>query len=93
LDQLLERVVIQCEIGDQALEPCVLVLKLAESAQLADLQPAVPGLPPVEGLLADPVPTAEVGRLGTHLGLLQHGDDLLLGESLSSHRSSSRRAS
>src|SRR4029453_18274456 len=57
-----------------------------------DLFSAVAGLYNGCWLLAHPVASTEVGGLRPGLGLLQHRDDLLLGEALPSHRSSSRRA-
>jgi hypothetical protein len=63
-------------------EPAVLILRLAQASELADPQPAVPGLPVVERLVADPVTSTEVGCLRPGLRLLQDGDDLLLGEPL-----------
>src|SRR6185369_11828964 len=51
-----------------------------------DFKAAVLGLPPVERLLADAVPAAELGRLAARLGLFQDPDDLLFGEPFPTHR-------
>ena len=54
---------IQREIRDQPLQPAILVLELPQPARLIDLKAAVLRLPPIERLLADAVPSAELGRL------------------------------
>jgi len=53
------------------------MLELPQPPSLIDFKAAVLGLPPVERLLADAVPAAELGRLAARLGLFQDPDDLL----------------
>jgi hypothetical protein len=62
------------------------VLQLAEPAGLVDLEAAVFGLPPVERLLTDAVPPAELGRLAARLRLFQDPDDLLFREPFPTYR-------
>src|SRR5213594_4429356 len=92
-DERLQGLVIECEIGDQALEPAVFMLERAQAPGLIHLEARVLGFPAIEGLLADGVTPAEVDALRPRLGFLQDPDDLLLGEPLSLHRGASPRAS
>jgi hypothetical protein len=92
-DQLLQRLVIQREIRDQALQPAILVLELPQPPGLIDLEAAVLGFPPVERLLPDAVPTTEVGRLAARLRLFPDPDDLLFREPFPAPRGASPRAS
>ena len=62
------------------------MLELPQPPSLIDFKAAVLGLPPVERLLADPVPAAELGRLAARLGLFQDPDDLLFGEPFPTQR-------
>src|SRR5262249_33405502 len=92
-DELLESLVIQREVGDQALQPAVLMFEGAQSPRLVYFEPGVFGLPAVERLLADGVAAAKISALRAGLRLLQDPDDLLLGEPLALHRGASPRAS
>lgn len=56
---------------------------------LRNLQPAVPGLPVVDGRFRHAVPPGQIGRLRASLGLVQKPDDLLSREPRSLHRPSS----
>jgi len=62
------------------------MLELPQPPSLIDFKAAVLGLPPVERLLADAVPAAELGRLAARLGFFQDPDDLLFGEPFPTHR-------
>jgi len=73
-------------LSDDVLEAPVFIFELLELPGVAHVHPAVLGLPAVEALLADPVPPAQVLRLGSRLGLPEHPDDLLLGKPLPLHR-------
>ncbi len=73
-----ERLIIQCQIGDDLFQASVLVFELLESLYLADAHAAVFCLPVVIRGVAEPVLTAEVGYLYTGIGLFQNFDDLLL---------------
>jgi len=85
--------VIEGEVRHQALQAAVFILELAQTAHFGDLEPAVFGLPPIERLLAEAVPPAEVQCLGTRRRLFQHANDLLFGEPLALHAPPSRRVS
>ena len=54
---------------------------------------AVFGLPAIKRLLADAVPSAELGGLRARLGLFEDPDDLLFREPLPAHRGVLPRAS
>jgi hypothetical protein len=81
LGDLLEHLLVQGQLGDQALEPGVLGLQVLEPLGLVGLQAAVLVPPAVEGLLADAEALADLGdgqALGqVGLGLAQLGDDFL----------------
>src|SRR5262249_42719099 len=85
-DEILQRLVVQREICDQAFQPAILMLELPQPAGLVDLEATVLGLPAVERLLADALPSAELGGLPARLGLFQDPDDLLFREPLPAHR-------
>src|SRR5262249_12590755 len=95
---LLEHLLVQGQLGDQALQPGVLDLQLSEALGVIALEAAVALLPAVVGRLADGELLADlgegqaVGQVG--LGLPKLVDDLLRGVSLP-HESSPgpRRAS
>jgi hypothetical protein len=72
--EILQRLVVQGEIRDQAFQPGILMLQLSQSARLVDLEAAVLGLPAIERLFADAVPSAELRGFPARLGLFQDPD-------------------
>ena len=52
----------RCRLCQQLLEPGVLVLECLQPAGVRHLQPAILGLPLVEGGTADPMLATQVGR-------------------------------
>jgi hypothetical protein len=74
--------------GQQLLQPPVLVLEALQALRVRRPHPAVPRLPAIERLLADPVPAADLRRRRPALLLTQHADDLRLAESALPHRPS-----
>src|SRR5215813_2605096 len=56
-----QRLDVQCLLGDDMFQPPVLVLELLEPLHLTQLHAAVLRLPPVVGLLGDPIGATEVG--------------------------------
>lgn len=68
------------KIGNQALEPFVLCLEIAQSLHLGGLQPAVLLTPPAKRRPEDPVPAQELLDWDSGLGLLEGEHDLRLGE-------------
>ena len=76
-----QHVFVEREIGDQALQPRVLVLQLPEAPDLAHAQVGVLLLPRVERGFADPQLPADVRDRRARLDLAQRIGDLLLGES------------
>src|SRR5215467_1570567 len=85
--RLRQHVLVECEIGDQTLQPIVFVLELPQAAELAHAQVRVLLLPGVEGGLTDPQLPADVPDRGAALGLAQGVGHLLLGEFRALHRS------
>jgi len=81
LGDLLEHLLVQGQLGDEALEAGVLGLQLLEALGLVLLEAAVLVAPAVERLLTDAEALADLGEgqaLGqVGLGLEQLGDDLL----------------
>src|SRR5215467_4329582 len=69
--RLRQRVLVEREIGDQALQPIVFVLELPQAAELAHAQVRVLLLPGIEGGLTDPQLPADVPDRGTALGPAQ----------------------
>ena len=57
-EDVLERRVIQHRLGQQLLEPAVLIFQGLQPPRLRDLQPAILGFPLIEGRVRDPVPPA-----------------------------------
>jgi hypothetical protein len=77
---------IQGQIGDQALQPGILVPQLPELPNFQETHVGVSLLPDVVGRLADPhLPTDVRNRLAG-IALLQGKQDLLLGELRLLHR-------
>src|SRR5262249_23126409 len=76
----LEHLLVQGQLGDEALQPGVLGLQLLEPPGLVLLEAAVLVAPAVEGLLADAKALADLGEAGplgqVGLGLAQLDDDL-----------------
>src|SRR5215470_16553365 len=85
--RLRQHVLVEREIGHQALQPSVFVLELPQAAELAHAQVRVLLLPAVEGGLTDPQLPADVPDRGTALGLAQSVGHLLFGEFRALHRS------
>src|SRR5262249_35779836 len=86
LHHRLEHLVVEREIGDDRLQPPILILECAQLARVTDLHAAVLRPPPVERVLADPVLPAKVSDLLARLRGLQDRDDLLLRESALPHQ-------
>src|SRR5690606_33208913 len=84
-NDLLEHLLIQRQIRHHTLQALVLLLERFEPLGLGSLHPAVLLLPAIERLLADVVPPADLTRRLGDLGLLEHRDDLRLGEPLLLH--------
>src|ERR1017187_7420073 len=76
---------VQRQLGDDVLQSPVFILEHAQLLGVAHVHAAVLGFPAIEALLADPMPPAQVLRLGSSLGLLENRDDLLLGKPLPLH--------
>src|SRR3546814_4535656 len=72
--------VVQHRFRQQLLRLGVLVLQHLQPSRLRHVQPAIPGLPLVEGGIRDAVTTADIRRLRTGLLLPQDPDDLLFRE-------------
>jgi len=81
-EDLLEHVLVQTQIGHQALELAVLLHKLPKAGQLGDPHPGELTLPPVEGLLGDPRPAAYLQSGNAALSLPERRHDLLVRERL-----------
>src|SRR4030095_5231981 len=85
----LQSLVVEWKIGDNLLQPSVLILELAQTPRLAHVHAPELGLPAVEGLLRDAQLARHLGDLPPRVDLLQGRDDLLFAESTLLHRSSS----
>src|SRR5487761_2134359 len=84
--RLLQDSLVEAEIGDELLELPVLVAEPAQFAELGHAQAAELLLPPVEGAFGDLQLPADLGDRGAAPRLAKGHDDLLLGESTTSHR-------
>src|SRR4029453_12083667 len=80
---------VKAQVGDQLLQPCVLLLQLLELTGLIGLQACILLLPAVEGLLADADLADELRHRHPELGLLEHRHDLLDRKTATSHDTSS----
>jgi len=89
--QRFQRLIVEREIGDQMLQPPILVLERFQPPRFADIEPAVLALPAMVRLLADAVPANDVADLRACVHFAQYADDLLLRESTLPHGSSSGR--
>src|SRR5689334_15359583 len=74
-------------LGDDLLQPTILILELLQSLHLARLHRAKRGLPAVVRLLRDPVRPTYVRHLPARLALFHDRQDLLVGELAPFHRS------
>src|SRR6202011_120805 len=72
-------------IGDDLLEPAVLIFELPQLHQVTHFQTAVLGAPVVERRFADAAFTADGGRLLAGLKLFENRDDLGFAESRLAH--------
>ena len=88
---ILQHGVVQHRLGQQLLQPTVLVLQRPQPLGLRHLQAAVLRLPLVERRAADPVLAADIRRRRSRLVLPQDPDDLLFREPRSSSSSVSPR--
>src|ERR1700686_1569767 len=86
---LRQDMLVECEIGDQAFQPRVLVAQLSQLLEFGEPQVAVALLPEVEARFAAPELPAHVRRRCARFHLPQRVQDLFLGESLTSSSSSS----
>jgi hypothetical protein len=80
-------VLVEREVGDQALQPCVFVLELPQAAELAHAQVRVLLLPRVERRFTDAELPADIPDRRARLDLAQGIGDLLFGLSRALHRS------
>jgi hypothetical protein len=76
----LKRIDIERLIGDDSLQPTVLVLERPHLRNVADFQTAEFRLPGIESRAADAVLAAQIGGLDAGLVLLEHGNDLSFAE-------------
>ena len=83
---LLEDCVVQHRLGQQLLQPPVLILQHLRPARIRHIEPAVLRLPLVERRAADPVLAAHIRRLRPRLLLPQDRDNLLFREPAPLHR-------
>jgi hypothetical protein len=72
--------VVEHLFGEQLLQPGVLVLQSLQAMRVGHVHSGELRLELVEGRRQDAVLAADIRRLRTGLLLLQHPDDLLLGE-------------
>jgi len=79
-DHILERRILQQEIGLQPLEPVVFILQFLQPIHVRGLQATVLGFPLIVGSGADPVVPPDFVDGATGVGLLQDRHDLDLGE-------------
>src|SRR5262245_4692407 len=86
-----QRLDVERLLGDDVLEPAILVLELLHALQFAQLHAAVLRFPAVVRLLGDPVRATQVGHLPTSFAFLDDRQDLLVAEFAPFHRSSSER--
>jgi len=77
---ILQHRVVQHRVGQQLLQPCVLILELSQPARLGDVHAAEFRFPLVERRFADAVLAAHIRRLRSRLLLAQDPDDLPLGK-------------
>lgn len=85
-NDFLQDMSIQRQIIHQPLEPRVLITQLAQLAHLEKAQVAIPLLPDVERLFADPHLPTDIADQLAGIRLLQYKQDLLLSELRSLHR-------
>ncbi len=81
-EHILQHRLVQRQLGYQLLQPRVLVAKLLDLANLIDFQPGILRLPAVVRLLRGPHLSDQLRYQNSHLGLLQHGHNLLYGKLL-----------
>lgn len=79
-EEILQGRIVEHRIRQQPLQPGVLVLKALQPLGLADIHPAILGLPLVDGRIADAVLAAQIGHGNPSLVLLQNADDLVFGK-------------
>src|SRR5690606_12570792 len=79
-ERFLEQVGAELGIGVQLLQPPVLVLQFLHPADHGHLHAAELAAPLIERRRADAVLSAQLRHGRTGLGLLEHGDDLAVGE-------------
>jgi K+-transporting ATPase KdpA subunit len=87
-EHILQHCLIQAQIGDQLLQPAVLLLELFHLTRLIRLHTNVLLLPSVKGLLADPDLADHLRHWHSQLRLLHHSHDLLHGKPLLLHAKS-----
>src|SRR3546814_5962576 len=83
----LEQVGTELGVGVHLLQPTVLLLELLHPADHGHIHAAELAAPLVERRRADAVLAAQLRHGRTGLGLLEHGDDLAVGEAGLLHRS------
>lgn len=80
MDDFLQHLLVQAQVGDHALEAGVLLFQLLQAAQLADAQAAVFLLPVVGGGFGNTHLAADLGDGGAGLRLAQREGNLFFGE-------------
>jgi hypothetical protein len=75
---LRQHVLVEREIGDQALQPRILILELPHASHLVDAEVPEALLPDVKRGLADPELAADVADRRPGIGLPERVGDLLL---------------
>jgi hypothetical protein len=87
--QVLQRGDVEHRLRQQLLQAPVLALEALQALRVRRAHPPKLRFPAIEGLLADPVSAADLGRRRLALLLAQHADDLRLAEPALPHGPSS----
>ena len=77
--------VLHAEVGNDALEPRVLILQRPQTPRLAHIHPSILALPRLVGAFADVVGRTHRARVASSLDLSQDPDYLLFAESTPFH--------
>lgn len=79
-DDFLNDVLVESQVGNQVLEPCILGFELPKLAKFADAQAGVLLLPHAKGRIREAQPATRVGNWRPRFRLPQYIRDPLLGE-------------
>src|SRR5262249_55730812 len=85
-ERLLQDRLVECQVGDDLLQLAILLAELAQLADLGGAEIAEPLLPPVVGLLADPVLAAQLNHRHAAVPLPEDVHHLLRRELARPHR-------